>query len=125
MKEKLLSYSFIFLTIAFTVYGQIMMKWRVSTFGALPTDSGGKMHYFGRALTDPGILSGLFAGFLAAMCWMAAMTKFPLSFAYPFMALNFVIVVLVSRFAFNESISYARALGVALIVLGTFFVSRS
>jgi len=125
MKDKLLAYSTIFITIACTVFGQIMMKWRVIGLGPLPADTGGKVQYVGRALLDPGILAGLFAGLIAAASWIVAMTKFPLSFAYPFMGLNFVIVVLISRVVFNEPISTFRALGVGLIVLGTFFISRS
>jgi len=110
----------IFLTIALTVCGQILIKWRVNKLG----DPAQKQSILRKAILDPGILVGILAGFLAAMSWLIAMTRFPLSFAYPFTALNFVIVVLVSRFLFKERINSLRALGVGLIVLGTIFVSK-
>lgn len=47
---------------------------------------------------DPFILSSFCFGFVASLCWMAAMTKFELSYAYPFMGLTFVVVFIVGVF---------------------------
>jgi drug/metabolite transporter (DMT)-like permease len=55
---------------------------------------------------------------------MAAMTKFDLSHAYPFMSLNFVIVLLASNWLLNEPITPQKALGVFLIILGTIVAAR-
>jgi multidrug transporter EmrE-like cation transporter len=56
---------------------------------------------------------------------MAAMTKFELSFAYPFMALNFVLVFLLGIFVLGEGFSLTRMAGVVLIVVGTLVITRS
>ena len=49
---------------------------------------------------------------------MAAMTKFEISHAYPFMSLNFVLVLLLSAVFFNETITLLKVAGLALIILG-------
>jgi multidrug transporter EmrE-like cation transporter len=55
---------------------------------------------------------------------MGAMTKFELSHAYPFMALNFVIVLALSAWLFNEPMSVTRMAGVALICIGTIVAAQ-
>jgi len=45
-------------------------------------------------LLNPWIISGLAAALLASVTWMAAMTRLPLSHAYPFTTLAFVLVML-------------------------------
>jgi multidrug transporter EmrE-like cation transporter len=49
---------------------------------------------------------------------MAAMTKLPLSFAYPFMSLAFVLVMVFSSLLFNEPITAHKMIGVALVIVG-------
>ncbi|MFT6100183.1 MAG: drug/metabolite transporter (DMT)-like permease [Arenicella sp.] len=77
-----------------------------------------------KLLFDPFIFSGIVLAFLASLTWMAAMTKFELSFAYPFMALNFVLVLFLSLALLGETFSFVKLLGVLLIVLGTIVIAR-
>lgn len=116
-------YLYIFATIAFTVYGQLILKWRIATMGPLPTNVVGKVSFLVSLLFDPLIASGFAAALVASFAWMAAMTKFELSHAYPFMSMNFVVVLLLSGWLLNEPITFQKAFGVALIVLGTVVAS--
>jgi uncharacterized membrane protein len=122
--SRFFDYFYILATIGFTVYGQLILKWRIAKFGVLPTDSFEKLKFLVSLLFDPAIFSGFFAAFLASLAWMAAMTKFDLSHAYPFMSLNFVVVLLLSGWLLNEPVTLQRVLGVTLIVLGTVVAAR-
>ncbi len=121
---RYLDYAYIAATIAFTVYGQLILKWRIASLGQLPTDFGEKLKFLVLLLFDPFIFSGFFAGFLASLAWMAAMTRFDLSHAYPFMSLNFVVVLFLSAWLLHEPFTLNKALGVALIVVGTVVAAR-
>lgn len=121
---RLIDYLYIVATIGFTVYGQLILKWRITKFGLLPTDFFEKLKFLISLLFDPAIFSGFAAAFLASLAWMAAMTKFDLSHAYPFMSLNFVVVLLLSGWLLNEPVTFQRVLGVALIVVGTMVAAR-
>jgi uncharacterized membrane protein len=116
-------YLYILATIACTVYGQLILKWRIATMGPLPTNVVGKISFLISLLFDPLIASGFAAALVASFAWMAAMTKFELSHAYPFMSMNFVFVFLLSGWLLNEPITFQKAVGVALIVLGTVVAS--
>ena len=125
MKARPADFVYIFLTIAFTVYGQLMVKWRVTALGVQPGTTSDHVRMAMRLLADPGILSGLFAGFLAALCWMAALSKFQLNYAYPFTSLSFVLVLLLSAYVLKEPVTVGRVAGVALIIAGTVVAARS
>jgi len=113
-----MGYVYIALTILLTVYGQLVLKWQVLAAGAIPPDGAEKLLFLVRMLWNPWILSGFAAAFLASMAWMAAMTKFELSYAYPFMSLSFVLVTVFSVAVFGESISLVKAVGLGLIITG-------
>lgn len=113
-----MSFLYIALTIAFTVYGQLIIKWQVSRAGALPVELGGKLTFMAGLLLNPWVLSGFLAAFLASFCWMAALTKFPINVAYPFTALSFVAVLVASGWLFNEPVTLSKWVGMAVLISG-------
>ena len=121
----MLDYLYIVATICFTVYGQLILKWRVGFYGALPITMVEKLKFVFTVLFDPWIISGLVAAFFASLAWIAAMTKFELNHAYPFMSLNFVLVFILSGFLLSEPLTLQRGIGIVLIVLGTVVTAGS
>ncbi|GAB3794512.1 EamA family transporter [Virgibacillus kimchii] len=113
-----MGYFYIFGTIIFTVYGQLILKWKIDQYGSLPEEFWDRITFLLQLLLNPWIISGFFAAFLAALSWMAAMTKFDISYAYPFMSLSFVLVFILSAFLFGEPVSFQKIAGFSLIVLG-------
>ena len=113
-----MDYLYISGTILFTVYGQLVTKWQVSRAGAFPVEATEKIWFLLRLVLNPWVLSSLAAAFLAFLSWMAAMTKFELSHAYPFMSLAFVLVLGLSAAFFHEAITVPKVLGTAFIVAG-------
>jgi len=120
-----MGYFYIFGTILFTVYGQIILKWRISGVGELPKFFNDKIIFLIKLLFDPWVFSGFFSAFIASFFWMAAMTKFDLSYAYPFMSFAFILVLVLSAFLFNETITWQKLVGLFLITLGIIVTSRS
>lgn len=121
-----MGYLYIFGTIFFTVYGQLVLKWRISGYGELPDGSFvDKVIFLLKLLLDPFVFSGFASAFIASLFWMAAMTKFEVSYAYPFMSLSFVLVFLLAAILFHESVTIYKIAGLILIVLGIYISSRS
>ena len=111
-------YSYIFFTIFFTVYGQLVIKWQIAKTRGLPDGSFNKMLFLVRLCLNPWISSSLLAAFLAALFWMAAMTRFDLSYAYPFTSLSFVLVLAISFLFLGEPVTLPKLIGMALITGG-------
>src|SRR5437762_1870521 len=109
---------FVLLTILFTVYSQLIIKWRVSRAGALPVDLTHKTAFLAGLLCDPLVITAITATFLGGVSWMLAMTKVDLSYAYPFMGLVFVLVLISSTVLFHEAVTVPKVLGVLLVTVG-------
>jgi multidrug transporter EmrE-like cation transporter len=120
-----MGYIYIAGTIFFTVYGQLILKWRIVKYGVLPEGIIDKIYFLTKLLFDPYIFSGFFSALIASFFWMATMTKFDISFAYPFMSLAFVFVFILSVLLFHEPLSWHKVLGLILIVSGIIVTSRS
>jgi drug/metabolite transporter (DMT)-like permease len=106
------------LCILFTVFGQIAAKLATRQLGALPADWDGRLAYLGRVIINPWFVSCFIAATLAAVCWITALTGLEISRAYPFMSLNFILVMLLGAALFGEQITPAKVAGVLLIVAG-------
>ena len=119
-----MGYVYILGTILFTVYGQIIIKWQVSNAGAMPDETVGKIWFLLRLTLNFWVLSSLCSAFFALLCWMAAMTKFELSYAYPFMSLSFVMVLMLSSVFFHEPVTTAKIFGVIFIITGIIIGGR-
>lgn len=119
-----MSYLFVALTIILTVYGQLVLKWQTSLVPPSPAGGWELLLYVLQMLLRPWVLSGLIAAFLASACWIVAVSRFPLSKIYPFMALNFVLVGLLAVPFFDESLTTSKIVGLVLVVAGLLLTSR-
>jgi len=116
-----MSYLYIFGTIFFTVYGQIILKWRINRIGFSLEDGSlvDKALTMFKFIFDPFIFSGFLSAFVASMFWMVAMSKFEITHAYPFMSLSPAIVFLLGIFFLNETFTIGKVVGLGLIIIGT------
>jgi multidrug transporter EmrE-like cation transporter len=105
-------------TILLTSYGQLVLKWQTGVPHPPLPGWAGRLPAVVQLLARPWVLSAFAAAFGASLCWMAALSRLELSRAYPFMALNFLLVTLVAIPAFGESMSLAKICGLGLVVLG-------
>jgi multidrug transporter EmrE-like cation transporter len=69
--------------------------------------------------------AGMFCYGASVCVWLAALSKAPVSTAYPMLSLGYVVVATVSVMWLGESMGPAKVLGIALICAGVFLVSRS
>ena len=116
-----MGYLYVIFTILFTVYGQVILKWRISDLNwSLDMTGGiGKMIVsYMKFLFDPLIFSGFISAFIASVFWMLAMTKFELTYAYPFMALSPALVFIIGIFVLVETFTIGKVLGLLVIMIG-------
>ena len=118
------SHAYLLLYIAFTVSSQLIMRWRVGIAGAnapIQTSSA----FIASLLLTPWVWMAFLATFLAGIAWMLALTRFELTYAFPFTGVSFVLILLAGAFMFGEHVSIARIAGTLLVVLGLIVVVRS
>ncbi|HOU27275.1 MAG TPA: EamA family transporter [Paludibacteraceae bacterium] len=113
-------YIYIFGTLFFTVYGQLILKWRLGNLSFLLPQGNisEKVVSLLKLIFDPYIFSGFASAFIASLFWMAAMTKFQITEAYPFMSLAPAIVFLLGIWLLGETFTWGKVIGLVLIIIG-------
>lgn len=120
-----LGHVYIALTLALTVYGQLVLRWQVGGAGPMPEATSGKLLFLAQQFANPWILTGFASAFLASLAWMAAMTRFELGYAYPFMSLAFVIVMIFGVMFLGEPLNIAKVMGTLLVMAGLVVIARA
>jgi multidrug transporter EmrE-like cation transporter len=69
--------------------------------------------------------TGMLCYGVSVCVWLAALSKAPVSTAYPMLSLGYVLVAAVSVLWLGEALSPAKVAGIALICVGVVLVSRS
>ena len=118
-------YVYISVMLIAVVSGQLVLKHGLSTLGEMPTKVSDGAAFLFRALLNPLVILSLALAFIAALAWIAALSKVELSFAYPFTSLGYIFVLLLSSLIFKEQIPAVRWIGVVIIGIGVFIVARS
>jgi multidrug transporter EmrE-like cation transporter len=111
----MLKYLFLTGTLIATVYGQLIIKLQASKIHEAFHDSGG---YLFQMLIDPLVMTGFAAAGVAALCWLMAVRSFDVGYAYPFMALSFVLVPIGGAIWFAEPVTKLQIVGLFVIMVG-------
>jgi drug/metabolite transporter (DMT)-like permease len=119
------AYFYIAGTLIFTVYGQLILKWRLSVLMfELPNGLINKLISSFRIIFDPYIFSGFVSAFIASLFWIGAMTKFEITKAYPFMSIAPALVFLFGIAFLGEAFTWGKLIGLILIMLGIFITTK-
>ena len=123
--QFILNHLYLLLAIFFGVVSQLIIKWQMSAFSF--NDYEAWQDKFALAfsmLLNPYIIISLAFTLLAGVTWMVAMTKFEISYAYPFTLLGLVLVTLFSVIFFGESVNTYKIIGIVVIILGVVLISK-
>ncbi|GAI65407.1 unnamed protein product, partial [marine sediment metagenome] len=82
-----------------------------------------KQLFFG-VIKSPLVISGLFLYVISAAIWLVVLSAVDLSFAYPFIGLTYVMVLILSRFILKEDVNLIRWAGALIITIGVIVISR-
>ena len=118
-------YLLAFISVVTVSAAQLLLKRRLLSVGPYPENLSELAPFFLRAYTNAYVIGAVLLTIIAALAWILATTRAQLSLLYPFMALSFVLVALFCLIIFKEDVSAIRWVGIAVICLGVFLVSRS
>ena len=103
--------------------GQLMLKHGMQLATARAKVSGGSLAV--TAATTPWVLLGLVVFAISAVVWLAALSKIPLSLAYPFNALGYLVILTASVLVLHERANLWTWAGTSLVVSGLVIVVLS
>ena len=123
--QFILNHLYLLLAIFFGVVSQLIIKWQMSAFSFNDYETWqDKFALAFSMLLNPYIIISLILTLLAGVTWMIAMTKFEISYAYPYTLLGLVLVTIFSVVFFGESVNTYKIIGIAVIILGIVLISK-
>ena len=75
-------------------------------------------------LRSPLFMIGLVTYGISVLTWLAVLKRVPLTVATPFIALVYVLVPLVAKFAFGDELSWRMLGGMAMVAAGVTIVAQ-
>ena len=123
--QFILNHFYLLLAISLGVVSQLIIKWQMSVFYFDDYETWQEKFALAFSmLLNPYIIIALVLTLLAGVTWMIAMTKFEISYAYPFTLLALVLVTIFSVIFFGESINIYKLIGIVFIILGIVVISK-
>jgi multidrug transporter EmrE-like cation transporter len=117
------SVALLLFAVAAAAAGQVMLKHGMQVASARAAQSGGSLAL--RAATSPWVLLGLVVFGVSAVAWLAALSRVPLSVAYPFNALGYLVILTASIAILHERANLLTWAGTFLVVSGLLIVVLS
>lgn len=74
---------------------------------------------------EPHILGGLACYGISVVVWIMALSRVPVSVAYPMLSIGYIVNAVAAYYLFNEPLAGQKLLGIAFIVVGVWLVARS
>lgn len=119
----ILVYGLLITACALTVTGEVMLKYGIShvteRVGAFSLSFDVLLATF----TDWRVLLGFALVFGGSLFWLGVISRVELSFAYPLLALNYILIFIPSHYLLNEALTPTRIIGAMIIVAGIIVIT--
>lgn len=108
---------------ALTVVGEVLLKLGMNAVSARVGAFSLDLRVLWTTFTDWRVLLGFALVFGGALFWLGVISRVNLSFAYPLLALNYVLILIPSRFILGETITPSKLLGAVIVVIGVIVIT--
>lgn len=118
-------YVLILVSVFLGALGQVSMKKGMSSLESISLELSTFLTAAVQMISSPFVVLGIFLYALSTIFWLALLSRWDLSYAYPMISISYILVLLFSWMFFQERFGLLRVFGVLLICTGVFLVSRS
>jgi len=78
-----------------------------------------------RLALEPHILGGLACYAVSVVVWVAALSRVPVSIAYPMLSIGYIVNAVAAWYLFGEALSAMKLAGIGVIIVGVYMVARA
>jgi len=83
------------------------------------------LNFLQTAISNKFVVLGFLCYLISAASWLIILSRVDLSYAYPLISIGYILVMVLSKYLFNESVTAFRIAGTLLICSGVFLLLRS
>lgn len=116
---------FIVITVILNAISQLLMKTGMTQIGQAEFSANRVRMMALAAITNPFVILGLTTMTISMGTHLLSLSRFDVSFAFPFISLAYVIVAVWGYLFLGEDVNATRVIGILTIIAGTVIVARS
>lgn len=74
---------------------------------------------------EPHIFGGLCCYVVSVVIWIMALSRVPVSIAYPMLSIGYIVNAFAAHYLFGESVTVQKLVGIGFIIVGVYLVAKS
>ena len=118
------TFALLMVAMCLTVTGELLLKNGMNNYGELNVSLSTLVPTAIKLFSSPFVVGGFVFVFSGALFWLAVLSRWPLSLAYPLLSISYIIGIAASVLLLKERVTLVQLCGVVVIILGVFLVSR-
>ena len=104
---------------------QLCLKASTQTTGPIGLGAGDLVLGLGKIATIPWFWLGCLCYALSVVIWILALSRIPVTIAYPMLSLGYVVNALAARLWLGESLDAMKMIAIGIIIGGVFLLAQS
>jgi len=120
-----LTFSLLMTGVALNAAAQLLLKAGTNRIGEFAFSVDNLLPIGSRLAGSPFILGGLACYVVSVVVWILALSRVPVSIAYPMLSVGYIVNAVAAWMLFGESLTAQKLVGIGFIVVGVYLVARS
>ena len=120
-----LTFSLVMLGVLLNAAAQLLLKAGTNRMGEFAFSLDNVVPIGVKVATNPPILAGLACYAVSVVVWIMALSRAPVSVAYPMLSVGYIVNAFAAWMLFGESLGAQKLVGIGFIVVGVYLVARS
>jgi multidrug transporter EmrE-like cation transporter len=120
-----LTFSLLVTGVLLNALAQLLLKAGTNRIGEFAFSMDNVVPIGARIASSPPILAGLACYVVSVVVWILALSRVPVSVAYPLLSIGYVVNAIAAWWLFGETLGAQKMIGIGFIVIGVFLVARS
>lgn len=122
---NLLSFALILTGVLLNAAAQLLLKAGTNAIGHFEFHVDKLIPVALKLATEAHIIAGMACYAVSLVVWIMALSRVPVSIAYPMLSIGYVINAFVAWQWFGEALTAQKLAGIGLVVVGVYLVARS
>ena len=122
---NIVSFGLIFTGVMLNAAAQILMKAGTNAIGHFEFSAANVLPIGWKLATEWHIVTALFCYGISVVIWILALSRVPVSIAFPMLSMAYVVNALAAWYLLGEPFSSTKLVGMGVIIVGVVIISRA
>ena len=120
-----LTFSLVLAGVLLNAAAQLLLKAGTNRIGEFAFTVDNVLPVGAKIAASPHILGGLACYVVSVVVWILALSRVPVSIAYPMLSIGYIVNAAAAWMLFGESLTAQKLVGIGFIIVGVWLVARS